>query len=61
MTTATGYTLWCDHPRCTMFVRGTSRTEVRGSAAKRGWQIDADKVDDDHCPAHKTGNYSEEG
>jgi hypothetical protein len=52
------YTLWCDQPLCTMFIRGTtSRAEVRRSAAKRGWQVNVDKVTrtggKDFCPDHK--------
>lgn len=55
---ASTYTLWCDEPRCRMFIRGTaSRAEVRRSAKKRGWQVNVDKLTRaggrDYCPDHK--------
>ena len=61
MAVVTSYTITCDHPKCTMFIRGTSRAGVRSSARKRGWQISASDVHADRCPDHKTGNENEEG
>jgi hypothetical protein len=59
VTVLSTYTIRCNGPRCTMFIRGmSSRAEVRRSAAKRGWQVNVDKVTRtggrDYCPDHKT-------
>lgn len=58
------YTLWCDEPKCRMFIRGnSSRAAVRRSATKRGWLVNVDKVTrtggKDFCPDHKPAEQRE--
>ena len=51
------YTVSCDGPGCSCFIRGTeSRAAARRSARKRGWVINVDKMTrtggNDYCEAH---------